>query len=51
MQFNRLYMGAQRAYNPSEAMEPPIGTRFKAVRRLAAEASGYNGADFGFWVH
>ena len=41
MQFNRLYMGAQRAYNPSEAREPPAGTRFKAGRRPEAEASIY----------
>ena len=42
MQFNWLYMGAQRAYNPSEAREPPAGTRFKAGHRPAAEASNNN---------
>ena len=46
MQFNRLYMGAQRAYNPSEAREPPAGTRFKAGRRPAAEASNNNNNRF-----
>jgi hypothetical protein len=33
---------SQCEHSPSEAREPPAGTRFKAGRRPAAEASMYN---------